>query len=496
MTTDLFPATERAIELYPWQEEAVEGLRAGIRDGKMNQILAAPTGAGKTVIASYLIAECVAKGKRAVFVCDRVALIDQTSATFDAYGIPHGVIQADHWRFRPWERIQVASIDTIARREWPDADLIVVDEAHTVHKATAKRIAQRDCVTIGLTATPFSKGLGKHYDGVVTVRTTNQLMDDGYLSRFVIYAPSEPDMTGAKVVAGEWLEQDVEDRAMPIIGDVVAEYLNHGGGKKFIAFGVNVRHCEEIQRQMMAAGVMCGLYTYRTADAERAEMIREFSKPDTHLRGLVSVSALAKGFDNPGVEVIIMARPLRSSLAEHIQIFGRGLRRDPGNPDKVCIVLDHAGNCTRLGAPMFDFFENGAPPLDMGKRKEKKKAEKREKEPMKCPKCTHVHMPRPMCPMCGHEYPKKSGVTHVAGALSELTGLPSGSADDRQSFYSQLIAYGAERGWSDGAAAHRYRERYGSWPDGLAKVPEAVSPKTRSWIRSRLIAWAKSKKAA
>lgn len=495
-------ATAQEIALYDWQAEAVEALRANIRAAKQrdefaNQILVAPTGSGKTVVASYLIDECAKKGKRGVFVCDRIPLIDQTSATFDQYGIPHGVIQADHWRHQPWQKIQVASAQTLARRAWPsDLSLIVVDEAHTIHKSVAKRIKERGCTVIGLTATPFTKGLGKHYDTVVTVRTLNQLTTDGYLAPYDIWAASEPDMTGAKVVAGEWTEEETATRAMPIIGDIVTEYLRNAAGKKFIAFGVNVKHCEEIQRQMMAAGVVCGLYTYQTGDEERAEMIREFRKPDSYIRGLVSVSALAKGFDNPSVEVVIMARPLRSSLAEHIQILGRGLRRDPANPEKRCIVLDHAGNCHRFWGPMKAFFEHGATELDMGTRKDKKKPEAKEREPYKCPKCSHLHQPRPMCPMCGHEYPRRSMVEHIAGTLSPMTGLPTGSGEDRQAVYSQLLYIAQDRGYSDGWAGHQYKARYEEWPRGLHKTTMEPTPALRNWVRSQLIRYAKGRKAA
>src|SRR5690606_20047611 len=86
------------IQLRDYQEESIERLRHNIRRGVMTQVLCAPTGSGKTVCAAYLLHECYEKGKRALFIADRVALIDQTSATLDQYGIPHGVIQADHWR--------------------------------------------------------------------------------------------------------------------------------------------------------------------------------------------------------------------------------------------------------------------------------------------------------------------------------------------------------------------------------------------------------------
>lgn len=493
---ELFEAPRaRAIELYDWQEEAIEGLRCGIRQGSMNQILSAATGAGKTVLGTYLLQECYEKGKRGVFVCDRIPLINQTSRTFDAYGLPHGVIQADHERVQPWQRIQIASAQTLVKRGWPDADLIVVDEAHSMYRNILRRISRRDAVVIGLTATPFTRGLGRYYERVVTVRTTRQLIADGYLADFDIYAASEPDMTGAKVSAGEWTDSEAETRAMPIIGDVVSEYLKHGQGKKFIAFGVNIRHAEELQRQMMAAGIVCGLYVSGTPDAEREVMLKDFAERNGHLQGLVSVAALAKGFDNPAVEVVILARPLRKSLAEHIQMIGRGLRKDPDNPEKRCIILDHSGNCVRFWSQMMDFFENGASTLDDGKPKEKKKPEAKEREPMKCPKCAHVHDPRPMCPMCGHQYPRRSQIEHVAGTLSKLTGHADGSAEDRQSFYSQMLGYCQERGWSEGAAAHKFRERFDEWPNGLAKVPTQPTPKTRAWIKSRVIAWAKGRAA-
>ena len=481
------------ITLYPFQVESVEALRANIRAGVKNQILSAPTGSGKTVLASYLLDECYAKGrKRAVFVCDRIPLVDQTSAMLDAYKIPHGVIQADHWRYRPWERIQVASAQTLARRQWPESDLIIIDEAHGLQATVLKRIAARNCVTIGLTATPFTKGLGQHYERVVSVTTTNRLIRDGHLADYKIFAASEPDMTGAKVVAGEWEEAEAARRAMPIVGDCVAEYLKHGGEKKFIAFGCTVAHCEEMQRQFMAAGVQCALYTYRTGDDERSRMVEEFRKPNSYIRGLISVSALAKGFDVSDVEVVILARPLRKSLTEHIQMLGRGLRSHPGK--ESCVVLDHAGNTLRFWSRMQDFFENGASELDDGRQKEKKKAKEKEKKPQKCPRCYRVHDPRPTCPHCGHVYPKRSGVSHVAGELVELGSGASATPDQRQAVYSQLLWIARERGYKPGYAAAKFKSRFGTFPNGLREVPAPPSPALLRWIRAEAIAYAKSKK--
>jgi DNA repair protein RadD len=64
---------------------------------------------------------------------------------------------------------------------------------------------------IGLSATPFSKGMADLYTNLVNVCTTNELVDDGFLVPLQMYAARAVDMTGAKTVAGEWSEK--EDRA-------------------------------------------------------------------------------------------------------------------------------------------------------------------------------------------------------------------------------------------------------------------------------------------
>jgi hypothetical protein len=235
---------------------------------------------------------------------------------------------------RVTERIQVCSQQTLARRDWPEADLIIVDECHTVTETTKRRLGKRDTITIGLTATPFTKGLGLLYDAMVNVTTTDELIARGYLSPYRIFAASEPNMEGVKVVAGEWEEGETSKRAMEVVGDCVAEYIKHGDGRKFICSAVDTAHVDEIQRQFMAAGIQCAAYTYKVDDTEREQIVAEFRKPDSFIRGLITVTAASKGFDVPDIGVVIMARPLRKSLAEHIQFFGRGLRAHPGQ-DRV-----------------------------------------------------------------------------------------------------------------------------------------------------------------
>ena len=290
----------KAIQLRDYQARSLDALRDGIRAGLNRQLLMAATGAGKTVCAAQLMESASNKKRRAVFLVDRVSLVDQTSRVFDEYGIAHGVIQANHWRYRPYEYIQVASVQTLSRRGFPeDIDLLVIDEAHTIHKSTINYVlGNPDLRVVGLSATPFTKGLGKVFQNLVNVTTTNRLVEEGFLAPVRYYVAKEIDMTGAKTVAGEWADSEVESRGIRIVGDIVATWVektrqHFGRPVKTIAFGATVAHCEEIAAAFQQAGYNFRVVSYRDGNDEgRRALIEEFRKPDSDIIGLISCEAL------------------------------------------------------------------------------------------------------------------------------------------------------------------------------------------------------------
>ena len=455
------------IELRDYQVEGWNALRESARQYRRT-ILCAPTGSGKTMLAAHLMKEAQKKGTCSLFVVDRLVLVDQTSDVFDSYHIDHGIIQGGHWRDRKYERVQICSAQTLARRGWPEGvKLVVVDEAHTIQKTTVDYITQNDVTVVGLTATPFSRGLGKIYQNLVNVTTTAQLIDEGFLAPYRIFACAQPDMEGVKVVAGEWEEHETSQRAMKVVGDCVVEYQRHGGGTKFIAAAVDVAHCEELNRQFSLAGIQTATYTYRDSDELRKELVHEFRKRDSYIRGLITVSAATKGFDVPDLGCIIMARPLRKSLSEFIQLFGRGLRPYPGK--KECVVLDHSGNCARFWDAWNLFFQQGAVALDDGKQRAKSKPPSADDQHMmECPSCHQLHDPMPCCPGCGHEYPKRLVVKHMAGDLVEL--VASGNRPLMTAHvWPQVVAYARSRKPDDSVGASKlalalYKQMTGTWP--------------------------------
>jgi len=104
---DMFAPPAQELLLRDYQSAAIESARDNIRKGIKRQILCAPTGAGKTIIALGLMKGASDVGARSAFLVDRSALVDQTSSALDLYGIDHGVMQADHWRSRPRAYVQL-----------------------------------------------------------------------------------------------------------------------------------------------------------------------------------------------------------------------------------------------------------------------------------------------------------------------------------------------------------------------------------------------------
>jgi superfamily II DNA or RNA helicase len=191
---------------------------------------------------------------------------------------------------------------------------------------------------------------------------------------------------------------------------------------------------------------------------------------------------------------VILARPTKSEIL-FVQIVGRGLRTAPGKAD--CLILDHSDTHQRLGFVTDIHHEH----LDEGKDDQSRsRREREERLPKECPSC---HFLRPArvhtCPNCGFAPERQSKVQTVSGELVELKGRKTTmkfAELDSATLYGQLKAIAREKGYAHGWADHKFRDLRNRWPDGLKHVPEIEpSSAVRSWIKSRQIAWAKSRKA-
>lgn len=487
----------------PFQSAAHDKLRDGLRAGHKAQLLMSPTGSGKTYLGLRIAHEALAKGRRAVFVCDRTTLIDQTSATADRYGLSaHGVIQANHWRTDYSKPFQIASAQTLARREWPMADVIIIDEAHTQMKAWTEYLAKTQAAVIGLSATPFSPGLGKLFSNLVNATTMHDLTQSGVLVPMRVLSCTTADMSGAETSGGEWTDRAAGERGMEIIGDVVTEWHKHSEGRKTIVFGATIAHCEELCRQFVSSGVLASVFTSDTSQSERIELLKEYRKPDSALRVLISVEALAKGFDVPDVGCVVDCRPLRKSLSTAIQMWGRGLRSSPETGKRDCLLLDHSGNILRFAEDYTDIFYSGLSELDCGEKLDKAvRKEPGEDERKGCPSCGYQPFAK-RCMACGFEIAKESTVEAIPGRMREVMIGKAKAAENHAHLWQQVCSYARAHGKPEtmqGRAAHIFKDIIGDWPprgwhidrtDG-AEISRAVLNK----IRAKNIAFVKAKQA-
>ncbi len=487
------------IELRDYQLQAIDSLRDQFRAGKRTPMLQLPTGSGKTAIASEMIRCAVEKKTRSIFICDQISLIDQTSARLDEEGIPHGVIQGQHWRWRPHEMVQVCSIQTLARRKHlPEFSLAIIDEGHVLHEAHKKMMTEYSAVRfIGLSATPFARGLGKYFDSLVVGATTRELIQRGFLVKPYTFGPSKPDLEGVPVVKGDYDENALADRSNKpqLIADIVQTWKKLAQNRLTICFSVNIAHSKAIVERFNNEGIPAAHLDAYSSPTERKLKTDAFKRGD--LRILSAVDLFSKGWDVPQVSCAILARATKS-LMVYIQQGGRVLRTSDGKEN--ALILDHAGNTERHG-----FLYDELPQhLDMGLKRKQKPREPEEKLPHPCPSCAYMKPPRVhKCPRCGFAPEKKNIIVEAPGELVAIDQTRAQrkankelSPAEKRSFYSELLGYQSQRGYKDGWAANMYRKKTGVWPNSYRDcLPVEPSGVTLSWIKSRQIAYAKRRTA-
>lgn len=477
-------------ELRPHQQRAMDMLRSSLASGKRRPMLQAPTGAGKTRLSAEIVHGALAKGKRVCFTAPAISLIDQTVQAFFEQDIRDvGVMQADHPMTAPGRPVQVASVQTLERRYRPDVDLVIVDEAHRDHKVIRDWMASRpDLPFIGLSATPWTKGLGKHYDDLLVAATTAELIDAGYLSDFRVYAPSHPDLSGVKTVAGDYHEGQLGTAMSDegLVADTVATWLDKAEGRPTLVFAVNRAHARHLVQRFERAGVATAYVDADTPGVERTQIGRRLEAGDVQV--VVNIGCLTTGVDWD-VRCIQLCRPTKSEML-HVQIIGRGLRTAPGKAD--CLILDHADNHARLGF-VTDIHHDK---LDDGSEKgAHKPRDRKEPLPKECGKCGVLKPVRArVCPACGHEAaPPVEGVEEQDGELQEVRGVKKAKAsmDDKAAWYQGLLWIACERGYKEGWAANKYRSKFGVWPRAIERQPRRPADEVRRWVKAEQIRFAK-----
>jgi len=454
--------------LRTYQSDAIASLRAHVVGGKRRILLTVPTGGGKTLTAAELIRMSLSFGNRVLFVVHLRELVYQTVRALARCGITHvGVMRGDDDRVDESAPVQVASIQTLARRSRPAADVILLDEAHrSLAEGYATNIweAYPEAVIIGLTATPCrgdGRPLGERYEELVIGATYSQLIAGGFVADPIVYAPRvEVDTSRLRTVAGDWDAEQVEEMMTGLAGEIVPTWLEHAGGRSTIVFASGIRHSRDIVARFTAAGVVAEHLDGETPGDERAAILERLASGVTTV--VSNCAVLTEGFDSPGVRCAVIARPTLS-LVLHMQTAGRALRPGPVQP----VIIDHAGNVGRHGLPHEDRVWSIHGPA-------KRVAAKNPYTT--CKQCfAYILAAASSCPHCGHVKPVQERELPVeAPAVIERV---TASVLERN-FYVSAVNLARARGFKPGMASFKWKEKFGKWP------PWAWSQETKAQFAS------------
>lgn len=489
--------------MRPYQSRSYSETRGALATHRCI-VLQLPTGAGKTVIALHIIVSCLSLGKKPLFIVPMVSLIDKTIRAFEEQGLTDiGVIQRQHARTDPQARLQIASMQTLIRRPelMQGFDLVIVDEAHEQY-ADFYDWMRRDVKTrfIGLTATPWAKGMGRHWSGLVIGATMPELLANGAICPFEVYEPKHlPDRRRVKVDGSDFQEAAAA-KAMgekQLVADVYEMWQERGSKARWFVLAQNCKHAQVLMADFQSHGVSCGYIDADTPLEERdgppSAILPRFRAMDIHV--LFSVGCLGTGIDED-VRGISLAY-LTKSRMKLTQDMGRAGRTAQGKTHAD--INDHGGNIHALGMPEdydFDHLDKSDPnsPGDAY-------AEVREPaKPKKCASCRMVLPPKTKaCPKCGVEIVVTTDVVTVDGELVKRVKSPPKekySMAQKQEFFSGFLGIATDKGYKPGWAANKYREMVGVWPKGLIDLPSMPTRKVLDFEKHSRIKWAKSKEAA
>lgn len=430
--------------LRQYQTDLITSINSAWQGGARFVCAVMPTGSGKSVVMRNIVKQHVGAS---VMIAHRQELVSQLSAHLATEKIVHRIIapqsvvsnitkihREEFGRsfYNPSSIVSVASVDTLMSRgaePWMNQiRLWLCDEAAhlLIENKWGKAVAMfPNAFGLGVTATPTradGKGLGLHAHGIFNAMvfgpTMRELIDAGHLCDYEIVVP-QCGFDSSKLTigsTGDYTPKSLraESKRSQIVGDIVENYVKWANDTQAIVFTTDVETSDEIANRFTQAGINAVSLHAGTSDFDRFHTIKHFRQRDVRI--LVNVGLFDEGFDVPGVETVVMARPTKS-LGLYLQQIGRGLR--PATGKTRALIIDHVHNVMEHGLP----DKPRAWTLDA-----RDKRQSRERDPddiplARCEECQKVY-PRILraCPHCGYAPvpAPRSGPDQVDGDMTLL----------------------------------------------------------------------------
>jgi superfamily II DNA or RNA helicase len=370
------------LPLRDYQRDALDAVRDAWSRGVQRPAVVAPTGAGKTVMFSHLIADRLGgedgrQQGRALVLVHRDELADQAMDKISQVspGLRVGKVKADDNEVNA--DVVVASVQTLAVQSRLDElilrcdvygafGLVVVDECHHAVAPSWRRVmTQLGCFSLGERVTGpehcllpdvvgFSAtlargdgiGLGSVWQEVAYAISLTRLIRRGHLAdvRGVQVRVEDLDLADVRRSGGDYqvgsLGEAMMDSHAPTT--IASAYREHAADRQGVVFTPTVETAHESADELNRAGIVSEVITGTTPREDRRLIYKRYQAGDVQV--LVNCMVLTEGFDAPWASCAVIARPTQSAPL-YTQMVGRVLRPWPGKKD--ALVLDVVGVSTQ-----------------------------------------------------------------------------------------------------------------------------------------------------
>jgi superfamily II DNA or RNA helicase len=346
------------IELRPYQTEGIRKIFEAWDPKKSNLkniLFQMPTGTGKTTVFSEIVRKAKLKNKKVLIVVHRLELVEQISNRLSEFEVDVGIISAKQ-KTNPEHDIQVATIQTLSRRIYPPADIVIIDECHHSKANTYKLLWEiyPEARFLGVTATPArinGEGFCDLFEILIPSGKLSFFFEKGYLVRMKHLVGSIPDLSKVKQRMRDYdiemLRNIMLDNSL--MANLIESYNKFAKGKKTIVFAVDVLHSKEIVQRYLNAGIPAAHVDATTSINERKDILNKFKSGEILV--LSNVDIVSEGFDVPDCEAVQLARPTKS-LVLYLQQVGRCMRPSLGK--EYGLILDNAGLWLEHGISYID----------------------------------------------------------------------------------------------------------------------------------------------
>lgn len=462
ITTDVVTPT-----LRPYQKQCIADTYSLIRSGKKRILIFAPTGGGKTWIASQIVRHAVDRGRRVTIIVHRDILVEQTAQKLAIFGIPPGFIKAG-WKEDRQALVQVASVQTMVKRDWWQqllTDIVILDEAHlTAYTSIACQMMSAiypHAIYLGLTATPWRtnrrESLGDIFESLVCCPMPHELITSGDLIKPSYFSVAEADLEKIGMVT---TSGDFDEARLALACDrpeeneqTVRDWLRLAKGRRTIGFTVNVAHSRNLHETFLRAGIPSAYVSGLTPDKQAKYIYRQLATLEIQV--LLSCMKLVEGTDIPSVSALLLCR-LTNSPSLHFQMLGRSLRLSYETEKVDSIIIDRVGNLSRHG------FVEDIREISLKPGTEPQAFEAPKKTcPLERRGCGALLYAFQMkCPNCGYlfEQPK---IIYLTPEVKEIIRQEDAKA---YKLYRQNLKVAYDNNLEPGWAAHEFRREFGPYP--------------------------------